>query len=191
LTLPDDAPRVVIETSLGTIVIGLYEERAPITVANFLAYVDAGFFDGTVFHRVMPGFMVQGGGFVHRNEQYIQKETMPPIVLEADTGLKNLRGTVTMARTPAPDSATAQFFVNLVDNQRLWSTISGSIGLARSRSATQCSAWCSKEWTWSMPSPRSKPSAGHPSLSRPRRWKRSPSARCGAGISRPLLAVTR
>ncbi len=119
LTLPDDAPRVVVETSLGTIVIGLYEERAPITVANFLAYVDAGFFDGTVFHRVMPGFMVQGGGFVHRNEQYIQKETMPPIVLEADTGLKNLRGTVTMARTPAPDSATAQFFVNLVDNQRL------------------------------------------------------------------------
>jgi cyclophilin family peptidyl-prolyl cis-trans isomerase len=117
--LPDDAPRIVVETSLGNIVIGLYEEIAPITVANFLAYVDAGFFDGTVFHRVMEGYMVQGGGYVHRNGQYVAKDTLPPIVLESDKGLKNLRGTVSMARMDVPpDSATSQFFINLVNNQR-------------------------------------------------------------------------
>jgi len=117
--LPDDAPRVVIETTKGTIVIGLYEEIAPITVENFLRYVDAGFYSNTVFHRVIPDFMIQGGGFVHQNDQYQPKETFPPIPLESDTGLKNLRGTVAMARRGAPDTATAQFFVNLVDNQRL------------------------------------------------------------------------
>jgi len=116
--LPDDAPRVVVETSLGNLVIGLYEDVAPLTAANFLRYVDAGFYEDTVFHRVIPGFMVQGGGFVHRGDRYLPKETFPPIALESDKGLKNLRGTVAMARRD-PNSATSQFFVNLVDNQRL------------------------------------------------------------------------
>lgn len=119
--LPDDAPRVVIETSLGDIVIGLYEEQSPLTVANFLAYVDAGFFDGTAFHRVIPGFMIQGGGWVPQGGGAFQsKDRLPPIVLESDNGLKNLRGTVTMARLDVPsDSATSEFFINLLDNQRL------------------------------------------------------------------------
>jgi cyclophilin family peptidyl-prolyl cis-trans isomerase len=118
--LPDDAPRVVIETSHGDIVVGLYAEQAPITVNNFLAYVDAGFYDGTVFHRVLPGFMAQGGGFVHQGDQYLPKQTRPPIELESDVGLKNVRGSVAMARRDIPlASATSQFFINLVDNQRL------------------------------------------------------------------------
>jgi len=120
-TLSDDAPRVVIETSLGDIVVGLYEETAPVSVANFLAYVDARHFDGTVFHRVMPGFMIQGGGYVREGGQFLRKETRAPIVLESDNGLRNLRGTLAMARMPSPDidSARDQFFINLVDNQRL------------------------------------------------------------------------
>lgn len=118
--VPDDAPRVVIETSHGDIVIGLYEEQSPITVANFLAYVDAGFFDGTAFHRVIPGFMIQGGGWVPQGDGRFQsKERMPSIVLESDNGLKNLRGTVTMARAGMPNTATSEFFINLLDNQRL------------------------------------------------------------------------
>lgn len=118
--LPGDAPRVVIETSLGTIVIGLYEEQSPITVANFLAYVDAGFFDGTAFHRVIPAFMIQGGGFIPQGGgRFERKERLPSIVLESDNGLKNLRGTVTMARADRPDTASSEFFINLVDNQRL------------------------------------------------------------------------
>lgn len=116
---PEDAPRVVVETNLGSFVIGLYEEQAPVTVANFLSYVDAQHFDGTVFHRVMPGFMVQGGGFVRSNEQFVRNEVDPPIVLESDTGLKNYRGAVSMARTGQPDSASDQFFVNLSHNQFL------------------------------------------------------------------------
>jgi cyclophilin family peptidyl-prolyl cis-trans isomerase len=117
--LPDDATRVVVETSKGSFVIGLYEEIAPITTDNFLRYVDADFYAGTVFHRVIPDFMIQGGGFVHQDGQYRPKDTRPPIVLESDKGLKNLRGTVAMARRGMPDSATAQFYVNLMDNQRL------------------------------------------------------------------------
>ena len=91
----------------------LYEDKAPATVANFLAYVDEGFYDGTVFHRVIPGFMIQGGGFTPGMEQ---KPTKPPIKNEARNGLKNQRGTLAMARTSVVDSATSQFFVNHKDN---------------------------------------------------------------------------
>ena len=114
--LAGDHPKVVLETSKGKIVVELYEDKAPQTVANFLAYVDAGFYDGTIFHRVIPGFMIQGGGFTVEMEQ---KETRPPIQNEADNGLHNERGTIAMARTPDPHSATAQFFINLVDNDFL------------------------------------------------------------------------
>lgn len=113
--LPGDAPRIMLETSLGEITIGLYAERAPISVANFLEYVDAGFYDGVLFHRVLPGFMVQSGGFL---PGMIAKQTGPPIVNESDNGLKNLRGTVAMAREPGKDSATSQFFINQVDMPR-------------------------------------------------------------------------
>jgi cyclophilin family peptidyl-prolyl cis-trans isomerase len=106
-------PRVVLETTKGPIVIELDAAAAPATVANFLAYVDAGHYDGTVFHRVIPGFMVQGGGFT---ADMGQKPTRASIENEADNGLKNLRGTLAMARTNDPHSASAQFFINLVDN---------------------------------------------------------------------------
>ncbi|MDX1631336.1 MAG: peptidylprolyl isomerase [Thermoanaerobaculia bacterium] len=112
----DPRPRVALETSRGTIVLELYPEEAPRTVENFLRYVDDGFYDGTIFHRVIPGFMIQGGGFT---EDLRKKPTQPPIENEADSGLENRRGTVAMARTGDPHSATAQFFVNLVDNASL------------------------------------------------------------------------
>ena len=101
------------ETTLGAFTIDLFESDAPITVKNFLDYVDAGHFDGTVFHRVIPGFMVQGGGMT---EDLRQKPTRSPIKNEATNGLKNRRGMLSMARTNDPDSATSQFFINLVDN---------------------------------------------------------------------------
>jgi peptidyl-prolyl cis-trans isomerase B (cyclophilin B) len=104
---------IVLETNLGTIDITLDAERAPKTVANILRYVDAGHYDGTIFHRVIPGFMAQGGGF---DATYAKKPTHEPVQNEADNGLKNLRGTVAMARTGDPHSATAQFFVNFADN---------------------------------------------------------------------------
>jgi len=113
---------VRMETSLGTMVIELDEDLAPITVANFLTYVDEGFFDGTdglgatTFHRVMSGFMIQGGGLT---EDLTAKATHAPIVNESDNGLSNLRGTLAMARTNDPDSATSQFFINHVDNEFL------------------------------------------------------------------------
>jgi len=106
----------VLETSMGVIEIELDREKAPVTVRNFVRYVERGFFDGTAFHRVIPGFMVQGGGFMPDGTQ---KETRDPIKLEAGNGLKNDRGTVAMARTSDPDSATSQFFINLVDNDFL------------------------------------------------------------------------
>jgi peptidyl-prolyl cis-trans isomerase A (cyclophilin A) len=115
-------PQVVMETTLGTIVIELDDAAAPVTVDNFLAYVDTGFFDGsdglgaTIFHRVIPGFVIQGGGLT---EAGVTKATMPPIVNEAGNGLFNARGTIAMARTMEPDSATSQFFINLVDNDFL------------------------------------------------------------------------
>jgi peptidyl-prolyl cis-trans isomerase A (cyclophilin A) len=115
----DPAPRskenavVVIRTSRGEIRAELYAERAPITVANFLTYADEGFFDGTIFHRVIEGFMIQGGGFT---PDLKQKPTKAPIQNEAANGLRNERGTLAMARTSAVDSATAQFFINLANN---------------------------------------------------------------------------
>ena len=108
--------QVVMETSQGTIRIELDDAKAPITVKNFLSYVDEGFYDGTLFHRVIPTFMIQGGGFATGMQQ---KRTNPPIKNEAANGLSNARGTIAMARTNDPDSATAQFFINVVDNTRL------------------------------------------------------------------------
>ncbi len=120
MPLPEDAPRVVIETNHGDIVVGLYEELAPISVRNFLDYVDADYYDGTVFHRVRAGFMIQGGGFVRDGEGVLRgKSTRAPIVNEAANELRNLRGTMALARRADPDSATSQFFINLVDNQAL------------------------------------------------------------------------
>ena len=101
------------ETSHGDFTVELYAEEAPETVANFLAYVDAEFFDGTIFHRIVPGFVIQGGGL---DAQFANRQTRDPIRNEAKNGLKNLRGTLSMARTSAIDSATSQFFVNLADN---------------------------------------------------------------------------
>jgi len=109
-------PRVAFETSLGKVVIELDPVKAPKTVANFLGYVKSGFYDGTIFHRVIPKFMVQGGGFTADMKQ---KPTQPPIGNEADNGLKNLRGTLSMARTNDPGSATSQFFISVVDNKFL------------------------------------------------------------------------
>ena len=101
------------ETSHGDFTVELYAEEAPETVANFLAYVDAEFFDGTIFHRIVPGFVIQGGGL---DAEFANRQTRDPIRNEAKNGLKNLRGTLSMARTSAIDSATSQFFVNLADN---------------------------------------------------------------------------
>ncbi len=107
---------VKLETSMGNIVIELNEQAAPVTVKNFLGYVEESFFDGTIFHRVIPGFMIQGGGFTTEMEQ---KETREPIINEAANGLKNDRGTIAMARTNDPNSATCQFFINHRDNGSL------------------------------------------------------------------------
>jgi peptidyl-prolyl cis-trans isomerase A (cyclophilin A) len=109
-------PRVRFETSKGTFVVELEQAKAPITVGNFLEYVKSGFFDGTIFHRVIPGFMVQGGGFTADMQQ---KPTREPIVNESANGLANKRGTIAMARTADPNSASSQFFINLVDNSFL------------------------------------------------------------------------
>jgi cyclophilin family peptidyl-prolyl cis-trans isomerase len=109
-------PKVALETDKGKIVIELYPDKAPKTVKNFLDYVDAGQYTNTIFHRVIPGFMIQGGGMTVSMKE---KPTRPPIKNEADNGLKNERGTLAMARTQVPDSATAQFFINTVDNDFL------------------------------------------------------------------------
>jgi cyclophilin family peptidyl-prolyl cis-trans isomerase len=106
-------PQVVIETSLGTIEVELFADKAPLTVANILSYVDEGYYDGTIFHRVIPNFMVQCGGF---EPGMRQKKTKGTIKNESANGLQNKRGTLAMARTPAPDSASSQFFINTVDN---------------------------------------------------------------------------
>ena len=109
-------PIVLLETTSGDILIELYPDKAPETVKNFLQYVDDGFYNNTIFHRVIPGFMIQGGGMGARMDE---KETREPIKNEADNGLKNERGTIAMARTMEPHSASAQFFINLVDNDFL------------------------------------------------------------------------
>ena len=110
------APRVRIETSMGNITVELDPQAAPKTVANFLQYVRDGFYDNTIFHRVIKSFMIQGGGFT---PQMKEKTTRPPIVNEADNGLKNDEGTIAMARTPVPHSATSQFFINAKNNDFL------------------------------------------------------------------------
>ena len=109
-------PQVQMETSMGVITIELDAKAAPQTVANFLSYVRDGFYDGTIFHRVIKSFMIQGGGFT---SQMQQKTTRSPVANEADNGLKNNVGTIAMARTNAPNSATSQFFINVKDNDFL------------------------------------------------------------------------
>lgn len=109
-------PVIVLETSLGNIVIELRQDRSPVSVQNFLAYAKSGHYDGTIFHRVLKGFMVQGGGFTPDLES---KPTRPPIRNEAANGLRNMRGTVAMARSSAVRSATAEFFINVEDNSML------------------------------------------------------------------------
>ena len=118
-TTPPPAPAgpiVVIETSQGDIRVALNPAKAPLTVENFLGYVKSGFYAGTIFHRVIPGFMIQGGGF---DAKLVEKPTRPPVKNEARSGLRNLRGTLAMARTSDPHSATSQFFVNLKSNPAL------------------------------------------------------------------------
>ncbi|MFE8069677.1 peptidylprolyl isomerase [Marinobacteraceae bacterium S3BR75-40.1] len=112
-------PRVALETNQGRIVLELLPARAPKTVANFLQYVDEGFYEDTLFHRVIPGFMIQGGGY---DKALQRKQAHPAIENESRNGLKNLKGTVAMARRGDPHSATAQFFINLVDNRHLDAT---------------------------------------------------------------------
>jgi cyclophilin family peptidyl-prolyl cis-trans isomerase len=112
----DDHPVVIIDTSVGPITVELDRAKAPITVENYLKYVDDHFYDGLIFHRVMPGFMVQGGGMT---EAMGEKPTRAPIRNESSNGLSNRRGTIAMARTNDPDSATAQFYINLIDNRNL------------------------------------------------------------------------
>ena len=109
-------PMVLLKTNLGEMKIELYQEKAPITVENFLKYVEDGFFDGTIFHRVMPDFVIQGGGY---DKDMEKKKTRAPIKNEGKNGVKNLKYTLSMARTNDPDSATSQFFVNLKDNDSL------------------------------------------------------------------------
>jgi cyclophilin family peptidyl-prolyl cis-trans isomerase len=110
---PAKAPRVTLETTKGKIVLELYPDKAPASVANFLEYVRAGSYDGTIFHRVIPDFMIQGGGFTAEMQQ---KPTRGPIQNEAANGLRNTRGSLAMARTNDPHSASAQWFINLKDN---------------------------------------------------------------------------
>jgi peptidyl-prolyl cis-trans isomerase B (cyclophilin B) len=130
LTLPTflqagEPTRVTLQTNKGTITLALVAEKAPKSVANFLTYVNAGFYDGTIFHRVISGFMAQGGGY---SADYKERPTRAPIPNEANNGLKNKRGTVAMARTPDPNSATAQFFINVADNAFLDHTASTASG---------------------------------------------------------------
>ena len=118
ITLKAKAPKepetvqIIIETTLGDIKVELFEDKAPMTVSNVLNYVDNKFYDETIFHRVINGFMIQGGGFT---KEMVQKKNAPPVKNEADNGLSNTRGTLAMARTGIVDSATSQFFINLVD----------------------------------------------------------------------------
>ena len=119
-----NGPLVVIDTSFGRIKIGLHKDKAPLSVDNFIKYVRAGHYDGTIFHRVIPKFMIQGGGY--EPEMGEERPTRPPIKNEAKNGLSNRRGTVAMARTSDPNSATAQFFISVGDNLRLDYGISGA-----------------------------------------------------------------
>jgi len=115
----EGAAKVSLKTNKGEIVIELNAEKAPVTVANFLKYVNAKHYNGTVFHRIIDGFMIQGGGMAMDGGSLVEKETGAGIKNESNNGLKNDTGTIAMARTPDPDSATAQFFINVVDNAGL------------------------------------------------------------------------
>jgi peptidyl-prolyl cis-trans isomerase A (cyclophilin A) len=115
-TLVFASPKVVIKTSMGDIQVELNDEQAPISTVNFLSYVDKGYYNGTISHRVIPNFMIQGGGFI---KDMTKKVTQSPIKNEAANGLKNMRGTIAMARTGVVDSATSQFFINHKDNSFL------------------------------------------------------------------------
>ncbi|MDO9423283.1 MAG: peptidylprolyl isomerase [Methylobacter sp.] len=123
--MSDTPSKVKLTTSLGEIIIQLNPEKAPISSANFLTYVNEGFYNNTIFHRIIPGFMAQGGGF---DTDFNQKSVHNPIKNEADNGLTNKRGTIAMARTNVPDSATAQFFINYKDNASLNHTSPSSSG---------------------------------------------------------------
>jgi peptidyl-prolyl cis-trans isomerase A (cyclophilin A) len=114
--LAADKPHILLKTTAGNIELELDNEKAPISTANFLKYVNSGFYKGTTFHRVIPNFMIQGGGF---DKDMNEKPNNAPIKNEANNGLKNLRGTIAMARTQVVDSATSQFFINHVDNAML------------------------------------------------------------------------
>lgn len=111
-----DTTKVLMKTTKGDITVELYPDKAPITVQNFLSYVNEKFYDGTIFHRVIKGFMIQGGGYT---EDFVEKRSKTPIQNEAKNGLKNKRGTIAMARMPEPHTATSQFFINHVDNPGL------------------------------------------------------------------------
>lgn len=111
--MSDTHPKVQFDTNKGTVVIALNQEKAPVTVKNFLSYVESGFYDGVIFHRVIPDFMIQGGGFTPDMQQ---KSTQANIENEANNGLKNIKGSIAMARTSAPHSASSQFFINAKDN---------------------------------------------------------------------------
>lgn len=114
---PETTPvTVAFDTSEGAFEVELYPDKAPATVENFLGYVKSGFYSGVIFHRIVPGFVVQTGGF---DQQYQRREAQAPVVNESANGLRNLRGTLSMARTSMPDSATSQFFISLVDNKSL------------------------------------------------------------------------
>lgn len=115
-TAAEKNPKVIMKTTMGDITLELYQDKAPVTVKNFLGYVDDKFYEGTIFHRVIKGFMIQGGG--HTSDMS-KKPAKGPIKNEADNGLSNTRGTIAMARMPDPHSATAQFFINHVDNANL------------------------------------------------------------------------
>ena len=123
--MSDTNTKIKLTTSLGEVVIQLNSEKAPISAANFLTYVNEGFYNGTIFHRIIPDFMAQGGGF---DTSFAQKEVHAPIKNEADNGLKNTRGTLAMARTGVVDSATAQFFINYKDNSFLNHTAKNTNG---------------------------------------------------------------
>lgn len=133
------APRVKLTTSMGEVVIELAPDKAPASVENFLGYVRAGFYDGTLFHRVIDGFMIQGGGF---SQDFTRRETRDPVRNEADNGLRNTTGSVAMARTSDPHSATAQFFINVADNAFLDHRSRDPKGWA-----TRCSAAWPRAWT--------------------------------------------
>ena len=145
---PAANPRVALQTTKGRIVIELYADKAPKTVKNFLDYTRAGFYNGTIFHRVIPGFMAQAGGFT---PDMTEKPTRPPIPNEADNGLQNQRGTLAMARTSDPNSAGAQFFINVANNGSL-----NFRGKTPTAGATRCSATSSRGWTWWTRSCRSR-----------------------------------